>query len=341
MSITLVLPLPPSTNNLFANGKRGRRVKSQKSLKDRSIDEVIAAYRHTGSVWKAGAMLGASGQSVHKFLKRNAPDLIKNDFFSDEERARIREYYETAGDEFNLDALSASMGRDKSGVCLQAKKMGLTDQSRTSAYQKRRMKEASVGKWSNRPHPRGATGIRFSAEALRKISEASKRSWATSKAFGIGHMSQEARDKKSLNASIRVRNIAPYRSYTRAKGGRRADLGKTWFRSSWEANYARYLNLLMRLGVVEKWEFEPETFWFEGVARGTMSYLPDFRVKYKGDPTPEYVELKGWVQSKDHTKWKRMAKYHPHIKLIIIKAKEYYKIRDKWASSIPEWEGWK
>ena len=60
--------------------------------------------------------------------------------------------------------------------------------------------------------------------------------------------------------------------HTRAAGGRREDLGETWFRSSWEANYARYLNLLARMKIVERWEYEPETFWFDGVKRGAVSY---------------------------------------------------------------------
>lgn len=164
---------------------------------------------------------------------------------------------------------------------------------------------------------------------------ASKKSWATAKTFGIGLMSPAARDGRSMRNALTVRSRKPY---TRAKGGRRPDLGDIHFRSSWEANYARYLNLLKRMGVVEWWEFEPETFWFDGIRRGVMSYLPDFKVKYKGDPILEYVEIKGWVQKKDGTKWKRMKKYHPHIKLTVIKAKEYYAIRDKWSASIPEWE---
>src|SRR5262249_48437774 len=127
-------------------------------------------------------------------------------------------------------------------------------------------------------------------------------------------------------------------NYSRTKSGVRPDLGGLFVRSSWEANYARYLNLLMRLGVVEKWDYEPETFWFKGIRRGTTSYRPDFRVKYKGDSRLEYVEIKGWIVAKDQVKWRRMAKYHPHIKLVIVKAKEYYALQNKWSSRIPEWE---
>ena len=129
-----------------------------------------------------------------------------------------------------------------------------------------------------------------------------------------------------------------YKNYSRAKRGRRGDLGGLFVRSSWEANYARYLNLLKKMGVVESWDYEPETFWFEGVKRGTTSYKPDFCIKYKNDERLEYVEIKGWTTSKDRTKWRRMKKYHPHIKLVVIEPKQYYAIQDKWANAIPEWE---
>lgn len=129
-----------------------------------------------------------------------------------------------------------------------------------------------------------------------------------------------------------------HRSHTRAAGGRRDDLGDIWFRSSWEANYARYLNLLIKLRIVEHWEFEPKTFWFDGIRRGVASYLPDFSVKYRNDSVIEWIEIKGWVTPKDKTKWKRMAKYHPDVKLVVIKKKEYEATGRKWASSIPNWE---
>lgn len=123
----------------------------------------------------------------------------------------------------------------------------------------------------------------------------------------------------------------------RSKAGVRDDLG-LFVRSSWEANYCRYLNLLMKMGVVEEWSYEPETFWFKGVKRGTNSYKPDFRVKYKGDPKIEYVEIKGHETAKDRTKWKRMKKYYPDIRLQVIGKKEYAWIKTKWAGAIPTWE---
>ena len=122
------------------------------------------------------------------------------------------------------------------------------------------------------------------------------------------------------------------------KAGVRPDIGPMRFRSSWEANYARYLNLLLKIGAIEKWEFEPQCFWFHGIRRGTVSYLPDFRIWYKNDLRPEYHEIKGRVLPKDKTKWRRMAKYYPTVRMVVIGAKEYASIKAKWASAIPGWE---
>ena len=36
---------------------------------------------------------------------------------------------------------------------------------------------------------------------------------------------------------------------------------RCFFRSRWEANYARYLEWLCSIGQIAKWEHEPQTFW--------------------------------------------------------------------------------
>ncbi len=58
--------------------------------------------------------------------------------------------------------------------------------------------------------------------------------------------------------------------------GRAPDLGDTYFRSRWERNWARYLNFLVQHGEITGWEYEPKTFWFHKIKRGTRSYKPDF-----------------------------------------------------------------
>jgi len=124
-----------------------------------------------------------------------------------------------------------------------------------------------------------------------------------------------------------------------AKNAGWRDIGgkHNYYRSRWEANYARYLELLQSVGKISGWEHEPQTFWFDGLRRGCTSYLPDFRIYNKND-TVEYHEVKGWMDPKSKTKLKRMAKYHPNITLILIDRKRYLAIEKTVRGIIPGWE---
>jgi hypothetical protein len=68
---------------------------------------------------------------------------------------------------------------------------------------------------------------------------------------------------------------------------------------------------------IKEWEHEPQTFWFETIKRGVRSYLPDFKVTLH-DGTHYWVEVKGYMDAKSHTKLKRFAKYYPKEKLILM-----------------------
>ena len=128
-----------------------------------------------------------------------------------------------------------------------------------------------------------------------------------------------------------------HRNRKRSKGGKRADLGGLYVRSAWEANYARYLNWLVAQGEIEAWEYEPDTFWFHGIKRGTRSYTPDFKI-YNNGGTVEYHELKGWMSPKSKTQLKRMARYHPAVKIVLIDADAYRSIARQIKRLIPHWE---
>lgn len=122
------------------------------------------------------------------------------------------------------------------------------------------------------------------------------------------------------------------------KAGRREIGGKNpFFRSRWEANYGRYLEWLKQRKEILEWEHEPVTFWFEGVRRGAVSYLPDFRVTYDNGQQ-EYHEVKGWMDARSKTKIKRMAKYWPDVKLIVIDRVGYRTLSKSMSSIIEHWE---
>lgn len=123
----------------------------------------------------------------------------------------------------------------------------------------------------------------------------------------------------------------------RGKGGKRADLGGVYFRSAWEANYARYLKWLVSQGAIKSWEFEPDEFWFDKIKRGTRSYKPDFKV-IENDGQVVYYEVKGYMDDKSRTQLRRMAKYYPQVKVIVIDSKCYQDIRLQASRLIPNWE---
>lgn len=124
--------------------------------------------------------------------------------------------------------------------------------------------------------------------------------------------------------------------FSKAKSGFREDIGIN-VRSSWEANYARYLNTLVLEGKIKSWEYEPETFWFDKIKRGCRSWLPDFRVTLDDDSV-EYHEVKGWMYPRAKTALKRMRIHHPKIKVVLIDQKRYLELEKEVSSRIPLWE---
>lgn len=123
----------------------------------------------------------------------------------------------------------------------------------------------------------------------------------------------------------------------RHHSGKREDLGGLYVRSGWEANYARYLNWLVGLGEIDSWDYEPETFEFEPIKRGARFYTPDFRVRYP-DGSMEYHEVKGYMDAKSKTKLRRMAKYYPEVKVILVDSDAYYAIAKEVKNLVPNWE---
>jgi hypothetical protein len=110
---------------------------------------------------------------------------------------------------------------------------------------------------------------------------------------------------------------------------------KHFFRSQWEVDYARYLEILKKYKRIKEWEYEPKTFWFEGIKRGVRSYLPDFRIT-EHDGTKYFVEVKGYMDSRSKTKLKRMKKYHPDVKLLMVNKEQIEEIRFKFGSLLSQ-----
>lgn len=112
---------------------------------------------------------------------------------------------------------------------------------------------------------------------------------------------------------------------------------KHYFRSRWEANYARYLEFLKCNDSISNWEYEPHTFWFLNIKRGVRSYLPDFKITEK-DGSHYWVEVKGYFDSRSLTKIKRLKKYYPDERLDVVSKIWFNKNSKKLIGLIKDWE---
>lgn len=102
--------------NSFVGGVAGKRV---------SDDMLVAAYKKTGSVHKAGALIGLIGGTVHERLvrlgiTRNHPRWTEDD------DDRLKREYVIFRDSGKLSTLALSMGRTTAFVSRQAKRLALT-----------------------------------------------------------------------------------------------------------------------------------------------------------------------------------------------------------------------
>ena len=175
-------------------------------------------------------------------------------------------------------------------------------------------------------HPKGFLNGTHSDASRRKMSEASKSMWG--KEGGLVN-SQEHRQILSDRAVAGHKRGLLGGGYSRGRMGTYNINGREiYFRSLWEANYALYLDFLAAQKQIKAWQFESKTFWFEAIRRGVRSYKPDFEVENL-DGTIEFHEVKGWMDAKSKTKLKRMAKYHPDVKMIVVAGKQYKEITQK------------
>lgn len=268
---------------------------------------------------------------------------LKHPRWTESEDAILTAFYRAAptGGDFVVTPLIQVLKRSKAAIQGRANELGVTFKR---GKQPRRTTKPYVSK------------ARFTAEERAQRSSARmKERHATTPHPLLGKpVSQEVRDKISgankgrkvteeeiaRRMLTRARNgtVAPNHGGRSWKAGWREVGGKRFYaRSRWEANYARYLELLKQQGAVTEWHHEPETFWFEKIRRGARSYLPDFRVQFS-DGRMEFHECKGWMDSRSRTKIRRMRIYHPKVVLRVI-GKDWFLANNKTLRGvIPDWE---
>jgi hypothetical protein len=269
--------------------------------------------------------------------------------WSEAELERLKAAYghATSGNQIGLDQLAAEMGRHKTNISRKARALGLTDMCRKkkeerkirlpkfSTDEERRKFQSEKAKRyiAEKGHPRGALGMKHTEEAKAKMAEGFRK-WFDS---ATEEQKQEWKMKGLKTRAANGTMVPPRLGATWKAGWREIGGVRKYYRSKWEANYAHYLQWLKEKGQILDWKHEPETFWFEGIKRGCVSYLPDFWVK-EVSGSEAYHEVKGWMDARSVTKIKRMAKYHPKVKLIVIDSKAYTALKKSCQGLVPGWE---
>ncbi len=269
--------------------------------------------------------------------------------WSEQEIAALRATYADKKTPVSLAALALKLGRNKANVCRKARSLGLTNQSRGKSlerkpprlpkYETAEARNAAVGnatrlRIASEGHPRGALGIRHSAETKKVIGTKARAAWAD-KTSAL-NSEQNKQRLSDLMLKRHLKSEAPS-GYSRCRGGKRADLGNIYFRSAWEANYARYLNFLVSKGQIAGWAFEPKTFEFPDIKRGTRAYTPDFRIDLNTG-AHEWHEVKGWMDAKSKTRLARFAKRFPQERLLVIDSKWFKSANTTVGRILPGWE---
>lgn len=197
-------------------------------------------------------------------------------------------------------------------------------------YRRKRSSDRMKKHIAEHGHPKGSLGMKHTNEIKLVLSKKAKEMWI--------NMSEEMRDGYSKRASISGQKTRMNRLNASWKQGWREIGGiNKYYRSRWEANYARYLEWLKNNNQILGWQHEPQTFWFEGIKRGCMSYLPDFKV-IELDEKIVFHEVKGWMDDRSKTKINRMRIYHPDVRLIVIDGKDYKALEKKIKPLISDWE---
>ena len=262
---------------------------------------------------------------IDKYYKKEEIDFLKENF-----------------DKLSMNDLAVKLNRNESNIYRKMKELGLKKTKRQkntinpkkvhilTDEEKNNLSLKIIEYYKTNEHPKGFKGHKHTKEAKSKISLSSLKKWEI-----ITPLELEKRKYKQRITKLKNGTLNPMKNqsnpYSRTKSGKREDLDNTFFRSSWEANLARYYNYINI-----KWEYEPKTFIFKNITYGSVSYTPDFYLPEED----KWIEVKGWMDGKSKTKLKRFKEQYPeeYKKLELIQQKEYDEIKRKMSPYIENWE---
>ena len=182
----------------------------------------------------------------------------------------------------------------------------------------------------------------FGPELRAKFSEIMKRTWEEGRIDTTKHWTKTASGRKRLSQMMRGRKASEttrakmskaaqgrLRSkremmYSSSRGGFRSDLG-VYFRSTWEANFARILNYQGK-----KWSYEHQSFQLGS----SLSYTPDFFI----EDDNVFYEIKGRWTEKCRRQLELMRQLFPDVVVYVVDCEKYGRLKVEYRDKIA-WEG--
>lgn len=211
----------------------------------------------------------------------------------------------------NMREMDKVYGRDMGKICIC---LGVETNRNLSDDHKAKISKSKTGtKLSNEHKENISNGLlnqENKEERYAKLSESM-----------MGHK----HSRESIEKMIKNR---PENNF-RGKAGKREDLGDQYFRSRWEANYARILELKQ-----VQYQFEPKIFWLTRSDGSEVSYTPDFYL-VKEDM---YVEVKGYWMDDAKEKFDLFRQQYPEIRIDVLDSKYYRVLEKQFKDQIEEWE---
>jgi hypothetical protein len=110
-----------------------------------------------------------------------------------------------------------------------------------------------------------------------------------------------------------------------------------YFKSKWEANYARYLDWMRQRNLIADWLYEPQTFTFPDTRGVASSYKPDFRV-LRPEGSHYWVEVKGYMTAASKTKLRRFERHFPGEVIMIVGSDWFAKNNEMMKGLVRGWE---
>jgi hypothetical protein len=245
------------------------------------------------------------------------------------------------------------MNRTVSLICRKAREMGLTKIGRNSLLRIENSRNELINYYNTdagkqtklqislslkelfkdkNNHPRGMLGKHQDEEFRKDRSLYAKEYWYNITPEQLQHRLNKYRQTRINNYTNNKNKLTKQNNpYSRCHGGKRSDIGDIYFRSSWEANFARICNYENI-----QWKYESQKFIFENVDDGILSYTPDFYLlEYD-----KIIEIKGWMNKQSVLRLEKFKKYYPneYNKLIIITEKEYKLLKTRYKNMIENFE---